>query len=173
MVKICLNVSIFKHALIPKLCSIQWRIFTSEDSVKWYECCYYVSFLDSNFRQTASNNWHNKLYHYDGTFSQLFPIVLVYSLKWYFLSRNVIHLAIKFLFIHQIGRGNSFRTKGCPLKPRSAPRQNSCTYSGIWNIFSTSKLVEIWLYVLVIELIEFDHELIENHTEKSDNYFLC
>ena len=38
MVKICLNVSIFKHALIPKLCSIWWRTFTSEDSVKWYEC---------------------------------------------------------------------------------------------------------------------------------------
>ena len=38
-------------------------------------------------------------YHYDGTFSQLFPIVLVYSLKWYF-SRNVIHSAIKFLSVY-------------------------------------------------------------------------
>ena len=43
MVKICLNISIFKHSLIPKLCSIQCRIFISEDSVKWYEWCYYVS----------------------------------------------------------------------------------------------------------------------------------
>ena len=97
MVKICLYVSIYKRALIPKLCSIRWRIFTSEDSVKYYECCYYVSLLDSNFRQTTSNDWHNKLYHYDGTFSQLFPIVLVYSLKWYLFSRNVIHLAIKYV----------------------------------------------------------------------------
>ena len=56
-------------------------MFTSEDSVKWYEYCYYVSLLDSNFRQTENNDYHNKLYHYDGTFSQLFPIVLVYSLK--------------------------------------------------------------------------------------------
>ena len=101
MVKICLNASIFKHALIQKLCSIRWRrLFTSEDSVKWYECCYYVSLLDSNFRQTVSNDWHNKLYHYDGTFSQLFPIVLVYSLKWYFFSQKVIYLAIKFLSVY-------------------------------------------------------------------------
>ena len=75
-------------------------IFKSEDSVKWYECCYYVSLLDSNLRQTASNDWHNKLYHYDGIFSQLFPIVLVYSLKWYFFSRNVIHVAFKFLSVY-------------------------------------------------------------------------
>ena len=73
---------------------------TSEDSLKWYECYYYVSLLDSNFRQTASNDWHNKLYHYDGTFSELFSIVLLYSLNWYFFSRNVIHLAIKFLSVH-------------------------------------------------------------------------
>ena len=32
-------------------------------------------------RQTASNDWHNKLYNYDGTFQQLCPIVQVYSLK--------------------------------------------------------------------------------------------
>ena len=82
--------------------SMRWRIFTSEDLVKLYECCYYVSLLDSNFRQTASNDWHNKLYHYDGTFSQLFPIVLVYSLKWYFFSRNEIYLAIKFLSVWYI-----------------------------------------------------------------------
>ena len=57
-------------------------IFKSEDSVKWYECCQYVSLLD-----------------YDGTFSQ--PMVLVYSLKWYFSSRNVIHLSIKLsVYIH-------------------------------------------------------------------------
>ena len=61
-------------------------MFTSEDSLKWYECCYNVSLLDSNFRPTASNDWHNKLYHYDGTLPKLFPIVLIYSLKWYFFS---------------------------------------------------------------------------------------
>ena len=67
------------------------------------ECCYYVS-LDSNFRQTTSNDFHNKLYHYDGIFSQLFPIVLVCSLKWYFFSRYVIHLAIKFLPVYEVGK---------------------------------------------------------------------
>ena len=50
-------------------------------------------------RQTTSNDWYNKLYHYDWTFSQLFSIVLIYFLKWYF-SRNVIHLAIKFLSVY-------------------------------------------------------------------------
>ena len=100
MVKICLNVFIFKDALIPKLCYIRWRIFTSEDSVKWYEWCNYVSLLDLNFRHTASNDWHNKLHHYDRTFSQFFPIVLVYSLKWYLFLRNVIHAAIKFLSVY-------------------------------------------------------------------------
>ena len=92
MVKICLNVSIFKDALIQKPCSIQWRIFTSEDSVKWYECCYYVSLLDSNLKQTTSNDWHNKLYHYDGTLSQLFPI----------LSKMALLLTKRNTFSHQI-----------------------------------------------------------------------
>ena len=61
-------------------------------------------------RQTASNDWHNKLYHYDGTFSQVFSIVLVYSLKYYFFSRKVIHLAIKFLSVHAV------KTTGIPVK---------------------------------------------------------
>ena len=81
MVNICLRISFFKYALIPKLCSIRWRIFTLENLVKWYEFCYYVSLLDSNFRQTASNDWHNKLYHYNGTFSNssglLYKMVLL------------------------------------------------------------------------------------------------
>ena len=97
MVKIIFNVSIFKDALIPKLCSIRWCIFTPEESVKRYECCHYVLLLDSNSRQTVSNDLHDEPYHYDGTFSQLFPIVLVYSLRWYFFSRNVIYLDMKFL----------------------------------------------------------------------------
>ena len=51
-------------------------------------------------RQTANNDWQNKLNHYDKNFSQLFQIVPVYPLKWYIFSRNVIHLFIKFFSMY-------------------------------------------------------------------------
>ena len=92
MVKIFLKVSIFKDALILKLCSVRWHLFTLEDSVKWYECYYYVLLLDSNFRQTASYDWHNKLCHYDGTFSNSSGL----------LSKLVLLLAKRNTFSHQI-----------------------------------------------------------------------
>ena len=85
-----------------------WFVFLNSTVVEIWECSkvkhthHRWSKFSSMFpfsRQTASDDWHNKLYHYDGTFSQLLPIVLVYSLKWYFFSRNVIHLAIKFLSV--------------------------------------------------------------------------
>ena len=123
MIKIYLDVSIFKDALISKLCSIRWRIFTSEDSVKWYECCYYVSLLDSNFRQTASYDWHNKLYHYDGTFSNssglLSKMVLLFTKRntfshqisfrvhmynWFLLWFNIMYIIVRVIaqFIYSI-----------------------------------------------------------------------